>query len=393
MGVKLSQRGDVAPFMVMDVMEAAARQEAAGHRVIHMEVGQPSTPAPRKVLQAAHDALDTQIMGYTSALGVPELRRRIAAYYAETAGIDIDPARVAVTAGSLGGFLLAFLAAFEHGDRVAMPRPSYPSYRNMLGALGLEPVWVETSVERGFQPTPEDLDRLEGPVHGLIIASPSNPVGSVIPPEALQRLVDYCQDRGIRLISDEIYHGISYGVATQPAVGYNAEVISLNSFSKYFSMTGWRLGWMVVPDNMIRQVERLAQNFFICSSAPAQYAALAAFDCREELDAHVAVYARNRQLLLEGLPQVGFTRIAPADGAFYLYADVSHLTEDSLAYAATMLEQAGVAATSGVDFDPIAGHRYLRFSYARCTEDMQEALRRLRHWQGGHIASYLSASK
>lgn len=382
MSLKLSRRGDVPPFMVMDVMSAAARREAAGHRVIHMEVGQPSTPAPRKVLEAARQSLSDSIMGYTLALGTPDLRARIARYYADTAGLDIDPERIAVTAGSLGGFLLAFLAAFDQGDRVAMPRPSYPSYRNMLGALNLEAVSVDTAMANGFQPTPEDLDGIDGSLDGLIIASPSNPVGSVIAPEALARLVAYCDERGIRLISDEIYHGISYGSATVPAIRYSDNVIGLNSFSKYFSMTGWRLGWMVMPENMIRQVERLAQNFFICPSAPAQYAAVAAFDCTEELDGHVAVYARNRSLLLEGLPQAGFDRIAPADGAFYLYADVSGLTDDSLGFAARMLDEAGVATTAGVDFDPVDGHHYLRFSYAGNTADMEEALQRLQRWAG-----------
>ena len=380
MGLKCSRRGDVPPFMVMDVMSAAARREATGVNVIHMEVGQPSSPAPSKVLSMAHQALDQHILGYTLALGVPELRSRIARYYADTADLAVDPERVVVTAGSLGGFLLAFLAAFDHGDRVAIPRPTYPSYRNMLSALGLEAVWVETAVDNGFQPTPEDLERIPQPLDGLIIASPSNPVGSVIPPQDLQRLVAYCEARGIRVISDEIYHGISYGVPTVPAIRYSDHVMSLNSFSKYFSMTGWRLGWMIVPETLIRQIERLAQNFFICPSAPAQYAAIAAFDCTEELNAHVAMYAHNRQQLLAGLPKLGFERIAPAHGAFYLYADISHLTDDSAEFAARMLAEAGVAVTPGLDFDPLHGHRYVRFSYARCTADIEEALQRLQRW-------------
>lgn len=382
MTLKISRRGDVPPFMVMDVMSAAARLEAAGRRVIHMEVGQPSTPAPAKVLAAARQSLSDNIMGYTLALGIPELRARIADYYRHGAGLEIDPARIAVTAGSLGAFLLAFLAAFDQGDRVAMPRPSYPSYRNMLGALGIEAVLLKTSVDNGFQPTPDDLERVDRPLDGLVIASPSNPVGSMIPPLELERLAHYCEDRGIRLISDEIYHGISYGMTPVPAICYSDQAFSVNSFSKYFSMTGWRLGWMVMPGALIRQVERLAQNFFICPSAPAQYAAVAAFDCREELDGYVSVYARNRELLLRELPGVGFDRLAPADGAFYLYADISERSNDSLAFAARMLEEAGVAVTAGVDFDPIDGHTSLRFSYARCTEDMAEAVARLRRWGG-----------
>lgn len=380
--LKLATRGDVPPFMVMDVMSAAAAREAAGEHIIHMEVGQPSTPAPLRVREAAKRALDEQLLGYTLALGLPALQEAISGYYQDTADIAIDPKRIAVTAGSLGAFQLAFLAAFEAGERVALPRPAYPSYRNMLGALGLETVYVETTMEEGFQPTPEALERVDGPIDGLIIASPSNPVGSMLSPEALEALVEYCVDRGIRLISDEIYHGLSYGLPCVPAVRYSDEVLSINSFSKYFSMTGWRLGWMVMPETMVRQVERLAQNFFICPSALSQYAAVAAFDCRDELDQHVAMYAANRELLLAELPGVGFHKLAPADGAFYLYADVAHLTDDSLAFAARMLAETGVAVTSGIDFDPIDGHRSLRFSYARKTADMEEAIRRLRAWQG-----------
>lgn len=382
MALTTSRRGDVPPFMVMDVMSAAARLEAAGREVIHMEVGQPSTPAPAKVLAAARRSLSDSIMGYTLALGTPELRARIAEYYRLKDGLDVDPERIAVTTGSLGAFLLVFLAAFDAGDRVAMPRPSYPSYRNMLGALDIEAVLLSTSVERGFQPTPEDLERLDRPIDGLIVASPSNPVGSMIPPAELERLARYCEDRAIRLISDEIYHGISYGMPAVPAICYSDYAVSVNSFSKYFSMTGWRLGWMVMPPALTRQIERLAQNFFICPSAPAQYAAVAAFDCGDELDGHVKVYARNRELLLRELPQVGFDRLAPADGAFYLYADISARSNDSLAFCAQMLEQTGIAVTPGVDFDPIDGHTGLRFSYARSTEEIEQALERLRNWSG-----------
>jgi len=381
--LKLAKRGDVPPFLVMDVMSAAAAREQAGEHIIHMEVGQPSTPAPQRVREAAKRAVDGELLGYTLALGLPALRERIGQYYRDTAELDIDPARIAVTAGSLGAFQLAFLAAFEAGERIALPRPTYPSYRNMLGALGLDTVYVETTMAEGFQPSPKALERVQGPIDGLIIASPSNPVGSMLSPGDLQRLVEYCVDRGIRLISDEIYHGLSYGLPCVPGVAYSHEVLSINSFSKYFSMTGWRLGWMVMPDYMVRQVERLAQNFFICPSALSQQAAVAAFDCTGELDGHVAMYARNRELLLAELPGVGFRRLAPADGAFYLYADVSELTDDSLGFAARMLAETGVAVTSGADFDPIDGHRSLRFSYARCTADMEEAIRRLRAWNGG----------
>jgi len=376
-----AHRGNVPPFMVMDVMNEAARLEAQGRRIIHMEVGQPSTPAPRKVLEAAKKALSSELLGYTLALGTPALRERIARYYQDNFDLRVDPEQVAVTTGSLGAFQLIFMAVFELGERVVLPRPCYPSYRNMLGALGIDTVLLSTAAENGFQPTPEDLDQLDGPVDGLIIASPSNPVGSMIAPEQLSRLVKYCERKSIRLISDEIYHGLSYGTPCMPALAYSDVCFSVNSFSKYFSMTGWRLGWMVMPIATIRQIERLAQNFFICPSALAQQAAIAAFDCTDELEQHLAKYARNRELLLHGLPEAGFDRLAPADGAFYVYADISRFSNNSLEFSTRMLEETGVAATSGVDFDPIDGHRFLRFSYARDTADMEEAVNRLQGWQ------------
>jgi aspartate/methionine/tyrosine aminotransferase len=366
--------------MVMDVMNEAARLEAQGRHIIHMEVGQPSTPAPRKVLEAAKKALSQELLGYTLALGIPALRERIARYYQDQFGLSVDPEQVAVTTGSLGAFQLIFMAVFELGERVVLPRPCYPSYRNMLGALGIDTVLLTTAAENGFQPTPEDLEQLDGPIDGLIIASPSNPVGSMIQPEQLSRLAKYCESKGIRLISDEIYHGLSYGTPCRPALGYSDTCFSVNSFSKYFSMTGWRLGWMVMPVATIRQIERLAQNFFICPSALAQQAAIAAFDCTDELEQHIAKYARNRELLLRELPAAGFDRLAPADGAFYIYADISHYSNNSLGFSARMLEETGVAATSGTDFDPIDGHRFMRFSYARNTADMEDAVNRLQAW-------------
>lgn len=381
MSLHNAKRGNVPPFMVMDVMNEAARLEAKGRHVIHMEVGQPSTPAPSKVREAAKKALSTELLGYTLALGMPALRARIARYYYDEYQLDIDPERIAVTTGSLGAFQLLFMAVFEIGERVVLPRPCYPSYRNMLGALGIETLLLPTSGQNGFQPTIEDLQKIDGKIDGLILASPSNPVGSMVTPEALKALAEYCQQNGIRLISDEIYHGLSYEIPCVPAVKYSDVCFSVNSFSKYFSMTGWRLGWMVMPVNTIRQIERLAQNFFICPSAVAQSAAIVAFDCTDELQQHVAKYARNRELLLQELPKAGFDQLAPANGAFYIYADISRFSNNSLEFAARMLEETGVAATSGVDFDPIDGHRFIRFSYARNTEDMLEAAQRLQAWE------------
>ncbi|MGP9804320.1 pyridoxal phosphate-dependent aminotransferase [Paracoccus sp. NSM] len=370
--MRQSRRGQVDPFIVMDVMEKAARAEAAGRHIIHMEVGQPGTPAPEGARRALAQALDAPL-GYTVALGLPALRQGIADLYRRWYGVDLDPARVVVTPGSSGAFILAFSALFDAGDRVAMGFPGYPSYRQILRAMSLEPVGIPTRPEDRYQPRPEDLPQAEG----LILASPGNPSGTVLTAPELAALSQAAQARGMALISDEIYHGLSYGGRCVSALEVTDEVVVINSFSKYFSMTGWRIGWMVVPEPMIRTVERLAQNLFICPPHASQVAALAALDCIEESEANLSVYAENRRLMLEGLPRAGFHRIAPPEGAFYIYADVSDLTDDSLAFAAEILERAGVAVTPGLDFDPERGRRTLRFSYARATADIAEGLARL----------------
>ncbi|WP_282601656.1 aminotransferase class I/II-fold pyridoxal phosphate-dependent enzyme [Paracoccus sp. PARArs4] len=370
--MRKSDRGQVDPFIVMDVMADAARAEAAGRHIIHMEVGQPGTPAPEGARRALADALDAPL-GYTVALGLPELRQGIADLYRRWYGIDLDPARVVVTAGSSGAFVLAFSALFEAGDKVAMGFPGYPSYRQILRAMSLDPVGIPTRPEDRFQPRPEDLPDAQG----LIVASPGNPSGTVLTVPELQALSDATKARGMTLISDEIYHGLSYGDRCHSALEVTDDVIVINSFSKYFSMTGWRVGWMVVPPDMVRTFERLAQNMFICPPHASQIAALAALDCIPEAEANLAVYARNRSLMLDGLPKAGFDRIAPPEGAFYVYADVSHLTDNSLDLAREILDGAGVAVTPGLDFDPDRGGQWLRFSYARATEDIAEGLRRL----------------
>lgn len=380
MTLKTSLRGRVPPFIVMDVMRAANEREAAGEGVLHMEVGQPSTSAPALVLQAAAAALDADVLGYTDAFGVPPLRRRIADYYTEEYGVAVDAGNVVVTAGSSGAFVVAFLAAFDAGDRVALASPGYPAYRNILHALGIDVVNVEVGPETNFQPTPDLLDGIEGKIDGLIVASPSNPTGTMIKRDELKALVDYCRGRDIRLISDEIYHGIAYAEKAETARAFWDEVIVVNSFSKYFSMTGWRLGWMVVPDGLLRSVECLSQNLYISPPTLSQFAAVSAFDARDELDGNVERYRENRRLLLEKLPQAGFDKLASADGAFYIYADVGHLTNDSNAFCQKMLHETGVAATPGIDFDPERGHRYVRFSFSGATQDMAEAADRLIHW-------------
>jgi aspartate/methionine/tyrosine aminotransferase len=380
MALKLGRRGQVPPFIAMDVLRAANERAAAGEDVLHLEVGQPSTTAPAAVLAAARSALGAETLGYTDALGLPALRETIAAHYRDTYGVAVEPARVVVTTGSSGAFLLGFLAAFDPGDRVGMAAPGYPAYRNILTALDLVPVELPAGPGERYQMTLDLLRSHAGHLDGLIVASPANPTGTMIAPDELAALARYCRDMGIRFVSDEIYHGIVYGAPAATALATSAEAIVVNSFSKYFSMTGWRLGWMVVPPDMLRAVECLAQNLYISPPALSQHAALAAFGCRAELDANVARYAANRALLLEELPKAGFTRFAPADGAFYLYADVAHLTNDSPEFCRRMLREIGVACTPGIDFDPARGHASLRISFAGSTEAMAEATRRLKSW-------------
>jgi aspartate/methionine/tyrosine aminotransferase len=380
MALKVSRRGQVPPFIVMDVMRAAAERAATGADVLHLEVGQPSTPAPRGVIAAARSALARDILGYTDALGIPPLREAIARHYRERYGLDLDPRRVVVTTGSSGAFLLGFLAAFDAGDRVGLAAPAYPAYRNILKALGLVPVELPAGPAERYQATVELIRAVPEPLDGLVIASPANPTGTMLRPEDLAALARHCAASGIRLVSDEIYHGITYGPVEATALAFSDEAIAVNSFSKYFSMTGWRLGWMVVPLGMLRAIECLAQNFFISPPAISQHAAIAAFECRAELDGNVARYRDNRALLLQELPKAGFGRLAPADGAFYLYADIGHLTNDSRDFCRRMLGEIGVACTPGVDFDPVRGHGTMRISFAGSTATMAEAARRLTGW-------------
>ncbi len=372
-----SRRGAVDPFIVMDVMEAARQAEAEGRDIIHMEVGQPGTPAPEGARQAVVRALEREALGYTVALGLPELRARIARLYGEWYGVDLDPGRVVVTSGSSAAFLLAFTALFDTGDRVGIGAPGYPSYRQILRALALEPVLIEASFGNRLQLVPGDLP---GDLAGLMIASPANPTGTMLDREALAALIGAAAERGTAFLSDEIYHGIEYERKAVSALEISDDVYVINSFSKYFSMTGWRVGWMVVPEDHVRVIERIAQNMYICPPHVSQIAALAAMECGEELQANLAVYAENRRLMLEGLPAAGFTRIAPPDGAFYVYADVSELTDDSHAFAGEILREAGVSVTPGLDFDEARGGGTLRFSYARSTEDIREGLRRLQRF-------------
>jgi aspartate/methionine/tyrosine aminotransferase len=378
-----SRRGQVDPFIVMDVVEAARQAEEAGRHIIHMEVGQPGTGAPEGARAALAATLGRSSLGYTTSLGIPALREGIAGLYKRWYGVALNPERVVVTSGSSGAFLLGFTALFDAGDRVGMGEPGYPSYRQILKALSLVPVGVQARLENRLQPVPGDFEGVD--LQGLIVASPGNPSGTMLSKAALADLIGYADQRGLGFVSDEIYHGLHYGERAHSALEISDDLYVINSFSKYFSMTGWRVGWMVVPEDHIRTVERLAQNMFICAPHAAQVVALAAMDCVDELEGNRAVYARNRQLMLEGLPKAGFTKIAPPDGAFYIYADVSDLTTDSLAFSAELLREAGVAVTPGLDFDPVRGARTLRFSYARATADIVEGLRRLQDYMAARV--------
>jgi len=385
MTLKIGRGANAPAFLVMDVITAAnARQAslpAAAAHIIRMEVGQPGYGAPAGAVAAAQAALTAQApMGYTEALGRPSLRARLARHYQDWYGEQVDPARIVITTGASGAFPLAFLAAFDPGDRIAMAAPFYPPYVNILQSLGMQPVMLEAGPETRFQPSIAMLEALDTKPDGLIIASPCNPVGSMLEPQALRDITAWCAAHGVRVISDEIYHGLHYDQPLATAANAPGAIV-VNSFSKYFSMTGWRVGWMVLPEDLVRPVERLAQNLFISAPHISQLVAEAALDCGEELDARVAGYRRSRDLLLAELPLAGFDHISPAEGAFYIWADVSHRTQDSQEFCARMLAEIGIATAPGVDFDRTRGHRFMRFSYCGPEADMAEAARRLRSWR------------
>jgi len=385
MPLKVSSRGVIPPFIVMDVMREANQLEALGDSILHLEVGQPGTGAPARVLDAVRDIMSRDRMGYTDAFGVPLLRERIARHYRDQYGVSVSADNVVVTTGSSGAFVLSFLAAFDVGDRVALASPGYPAYRNILAALGIKVVDIQTDADSNFQPNPKMLtDTLENSgvgLDGLVVASPSNPTGTMLRPDELRDVMSFCDTHSIRFISDEIYHGITYEQPAQTALAYGRDAVVINSFSKYFSMTGWRLGWMVLSDDLLRAVECLGQNLFISPPTVSQYAGVAAFDCQDELEANVARYAANRTMLLKELPKAGFDRLSTADGAFYIYADVTSLTNNSPEFCRQMLAETGVAATPGTDFDPSRGHRFMRFSFSGDEAEIEEAAQRLIDWR------------
>ena len=382
MTLKVSKRGQVAPFIVMDVLLAAHDLEAEGASIMHMEIGQPGTGAPKGVIEAAKKALDTKQLGYTESFGIPELRSAIRDHYIRTYGVYVPLERIAVTTGSSGAFVLSFIAAFEAGDKVAMASPGYPAYRNILTALDIEVVEIPVGPDTNFQPSPELLAACGETLDGLIVASPSNPAGTMIDPAGLEDLYAYCAEHGIRLISDEIYHGITYVDPAETMLRFGDDAVIINSFSKYFAMTGWRLGWLLVPQELRRAVDCLTGNFTICPPVLPQLAAVSAFtpESVAEAEALLDGYGANRRLLLDGLRALGLDKLAPSDGAFYVYADVSHLTTDSLTFCEKLLADTGVAIAPGVDFDTVRGGAFVRLSFAGPTSDIEEALRRLGAW-------------
>ena len=382
--MSVARRAGIPPFYVMDVWLAAAERQRTHGDLVNLSAGQPSAGAPAPVLAAAEKALRSGPLGYTVALGIPELRQAIADSYADKFGLSVGIDDVVLTTGSSGGFLLAFLACFDAGDRVAIASPGYPCYRNILSALGCEVVEIECGPATRFQPTVEMLDELDPPVQGVIVASPANPTGTVIPPAELAAIAGWCDANGVRLISDEVYHGLVYPGAPQTSCAWQTSrnAVVVNSFSKYYAMTGWRLGWLLVPAELRRPVDRLTGNFTICPPVLPQHAAVAAFtpEAVAEADGHLQHYAANREALITGLRQLGLTRLAPADGAFYVYADVSDFTSDSLRWCETLLSDTGLAIAPGVDFDTARGGSFVRMSFAGPAHDIDEALRRLGPW-------------
>ena len=373
--MKKSKRSNVDPFIVMDVMEAARKAESSGKNIIHMEVGQPGTPAPKLARENLKKEINNNNLGYTVTLGLPELRKKISKLYGDWYNLDLNPERIIVTTGSSGAFILSFSSLFDAGDRVGIGSPGYPSYRQILKSNNLIAVDIQTEIQNKFQPVPDDI--IKNKLNGLLVASPANPTGSMLDKKSLENLIYTAKENNVSFISDEIYHGIQYENDAVTALEITDECYVINSFSKYFSMTGWRIGWMIVPEDHIRQVERLSQNLFICPPHASQVTALAAIDAKDELEQNIYVYRKNREILLKELPKSGFKTFSPPDGAFYIYVDISEFSNDSLKFCNDILKQAGVAITPGLDFDQKRGNSTIRFSYARSTEDIIEGTERI----------------
>lgn len=381
--LKLSSRSDIPVFRVLDILRIVNERAAAGEDIIHLEAGQPSNGAPQAVLDHVAEIMRTGHMGYTEATGMPALKNRIAKHYSDRYGITVDPKRILITVGGSGGLMMSFLAAFDTGDRVAMAAPAYPAYRNILLALGCEPVEIPSTLEENYQPTIARLEALPQKPHGLIIGNPSNPTGTMMGKAQLAELTAWCKKNGVRLIADELYHGITYAEPADTVLRTSDEAVSVNSFSKYFAMTGWRIGWLVLPTDMVDRVKRLCESLFVAPPTLAQHVATHAFDHADVLDSYVERYKANLEILKRELPKAGITKLSKVEGAFYMYADISDLTDDSEAFCRALLDQAGVALTPGTDFDLTRGHQTMRMSFAGSTEDIAEACRRITKWMAG----------
>jgi aspartate/methionine/tyrosine aminotransferase len=368
---------DIEPFHAIAVSRLAHTLKSQGRSIIHMEFGQPSTGAPRAAIAAAHRSLDSDGMGYWES---PPLKVRLARHYQETYGVLVDPDQFILTCGASPALVLALSSRFRPGDRVALARPGYVAYRNTLKALHLVPVEIACGAEDRFQLTAAKLAALDPPPAGVIIASPANPTGTIIPAEELAKIAALCRARKMQIVSDEIYHGLSYVGPARSMLEFAPDALVINSFSKYFSMVGWRLGWLLAPQDHVRRARAYVGNLFLTAPSLSQHAALAALDCREELEGHVGVYARNRALMLDALPQLGLKAIAPPDGAFYIYADIRHLTDDSLTFCKNLLVDTGVATAPGIDFDPVDGRYFIRMSFAVSTAEVAEAIARMTPW-------------
>ena len=370
-------RAEIEPFHAIGISRLAHQLKGEGASIIHMEFGQPSTGAPAPAIARAHQVLDSDGMGYWES---PALKARIARHYQETYGVAIEAEQAVLTCGASPALVLALSSAFTPGDRIALARPGYVAYRNSLKALHLTPVEIACGPESRYQLTAQALAALEPAPAGVIIASPANPTGTIIPPDELAAIAQVCRERGIRIVSDEIYHGLSYAGPTHSMLEFEPTALIVNSFSKYFSRVGWRLGWLVAPADLVARARAFVGNLFLTAPSLSQHAGLAAMDAREELEGHVAVYRANRQLLLDALPSLGLTAIAPPDGAFYIWADIGHLTDDSLAFCEKLLRETGVATAPGLDFDPVEGRHFIRFSFAVSTQEVREALERIQPW-------------
>ena len=375
-----SKRSEIAPFLAIDMLTKSNTLKSKGRDIIHMDVGEPGFNTPKHVLEYAKTIIDKKKIGYTESIGIPELREKISNHYKLWYNEEVKSNSIAVTAGASGAFVLTLLALFDPGDRIAIMTPYYPAYVNALKALNLDIVFLRGKNKSGYQPTLEMLESIKGTIKGIVVASPANPTGSILKNKQLIDLAKWCKQNNIKIISDEIYHGIEYGKLSETLLHYNSDAIIINSFSKYFSMTGWRLGWLIAPKNIINTIEKLSMSLFLCAPTFSQLIAVKALEDYEILNNNVLIYKKNRDLLINFFEDMGFNKYAPADGAFYLYLDVSKITDNSTNFAIRLLKEAGVSSTPGADFDHNLGNKFIRFSYGGTHKEIVEGTKRIYNW-------------